>query len=245
MRAGPLRRRERPLLYSPAPGIAPTPASPRRSQPSTRRMPHAVTPELDHAWAQIQEALRDRVGERTYGLWLAPLRCVGARRRHARARRARPRSRRGRWTRLCGALADAVAGVLGPAVAVDDCRQLAAQPAAAPRRAPARPGAAAPEPQVHLRAVRDRAVEPPRPRRRARRSPRCRPRPTTRFSSTALRASGKTHLLHSVGNYVTAFGGGLTVRYATAEEFTNAFLAALHARSLDEFKRASAASTCC
>jgi chromosomal replication initiator protein len=35
---------------------------------------------------------------------------------------------------------------------------------------------------------------------------------------------GKTHLLHSVGNYVNAFGGGLTVRYATAEEFTNAFL---------------------
>jgi chromosomal replication initiator protein len=47
---------------------------------------------------------------------------------------------------------------------------------------------------------------------------------------------GKTHLLHSVGNYVNAFGGGLTVRYATAEEFTNAFLAALQARNLDEFK---------
>jgi chromosomal replication initiator protein len=47
---------------------------------------------------------------------------------------------------------------------------------------------------------------------------------------------GKTHLLHSVGNYVTAFGGGLTVRYATAEEFTNAFLAALAARNLEEFK---------
>jgi chromosomal replication initiator protein len=47
---------------------------------------------------------------------------------------------------------------------------------------------------------------------------------------------GKTHLLHSVGNYVNAFGGGLTVRYATAEDFTNAFLAALRARSLDDFK---------
>jgi chromosomal replication initiator protein len=35
---------------------------------------------------------------------------------------------------------------------------------------------------------------------------------------------------------VTAFGGGLTVRYATAEEFTNAFLTALSARNLDEFK---------
>ena len=47
---------------------------------------------------------------------------------------------------------------------------------------------------------------------------------------------GKTHLLHSVGNYVHAYGGGLTVRYTTAEEFTNAFLAALHARRLEAFK---------
>ena len=35
-----------------------------------------MTTELDHVWAQIQGALRERVGERTYGLWLAPLRCV-------------------------------------------------------------------------------------------------------------------------------------------------------------------------
>ncbi len=37
---------------------------------------------------------------------------------------------------------------------------------------------------------------------------------------------GKTHLLHSIANYVTAYGGGLTVRYTTAEEFTNAFVGA-------------------
>ena len=56
---------------------------------------------------------------------------------------------------------------------------------------------------------------------------------------------GKTHLLHSVGNYVNAFGGGLTVRYATAEEFTNAFLAALARRAASKSsRRASAASTC-
>src|SRR6202007_1301640 len=32
---------------------------------------------------------------------------------------------------------------------------------------------------------------------------------------------GKTHLLHAIGNYVRAFGGGATVRYTTAEAFTN------------------------
>ncbi len=35
---------------------------------------------------------------------------------------------------------------------------------------------------------------------------------------------GKTHLLHAIGNYVQAYGGGLTVSYATVEEFTAAFV---------------------
>jgi chromosomal replication initiator protein len=47
---------------------------------------------------------------------------------------------------------------------------------------------------------------------------------------------GKTHLLHSIGNYVRAYGGGLTVRCTTAEAFTNAFLGALHGGSVERFK---------
>jgi chromosomal replication initiator protein len=49
---------------------------------------------------------------------------------------------------------------------------------------------------------------------------------------------GKTHLLHAIGNYVLAFGGGATVRYTTAEAFTNHFITALGTRSIDAFKRA-------
>jgi chromosomal replication initiator protein len=49
---------------------------------------------------------------------------------------------------------------------------------------------------------------------------------------------GKTHLLHAIGNYVLAFGGGATVRYATAEAFTNHFIHALGSRSIDHFKHA-------
>ncbi|MCW3023940.1 MAG: chromosomal replication initiator protein DnaA [Conexibacter sp.] len=48
---------------------------------------------------------------------------------------------------------------------------------------------------------------------------------------------GKTHLLHSIGNYVRAYGGGLTVRYTTTERFTNEFLAALQSRDVDAFKQ--------
>ena len=49
---------------------------------------------------------------------------------------------------------------------------------------------------------------------------------------------GKTHLLHAIGNYTLAFSGGATVRYATAESFTNHFLTALTSKRLDSFKRA-------
>ena len=47
---------------------------------------------------------------------------------------------------------------------------------------------------------------------------------------------GKTHLLHAIGNYVTAFGGSTKVRYTTVEAFTNHFIKALGSRSLEPFK---------
>ncbi|MEO8686702.1 MAG: chromosomal replication initiator protein DnaA [Solirubrobacteraceae bacterium] len=49
---------------------------------------------------------------------------------------------------------------------------------------------------------------------------------------------GKTHLLHSIANYVAAYGGGLTVRYTTVEAFTNHFIGALHHDGIDAFKSA-------
>jgi chromosomal replication initiator protein len=48
--------------------------------------------------------------------------------------------------------------------------------------------------------------------------------------------NGKTHLLHAMGNYLTAFGGGLTVQYTTAETFTNRFVDALQGRAMEGFK---------
>jgi chromosomal replication initiator protein len=49
---------------------------------------------------------------------------------------------------------------------------------------------------------------------------------------------GKTHLLHAIGNYVLAYGGGAKVRYTTVEAFTNHFITSLNTRSLDGFKQA-------
>jgi chromosomal replication initiator protein len=47
---------------------------------------------------------------------------------------------------------------------------------------------------------------------------------------------GKTHLLHSIGNYVVASGTGLTVRYTTAERFTNEFITSLRHGSVDHLR---------
>jgi chromosomal replication initiator protein len=49
---------------------------------------------------------------------------------------------------------------------------------------------------------------------------------------------GKTHLLHSIGNYVENHGDGLTVLYTTAESFTDQFVGALHGGAIDAFKAA-------
>jgi len=48
---------------------------------------------------------------------------------------------------------------------------------------------------------------------------------------------GKTHLLHAVGNYVNRYGSGLEVRYATVEEFTSEFVAAIRGKETAGFKQ--------
>jgi chromosomal replication initiator protein len=48
---------------------------------------------------------------------------------------------------------------------------------------------------------------------------------------------GKTHLLHSIANYVNEHGGGLAVRYTTVEAFTDHFVGALKG-GMNAFKAA-------
>jgi chromosomal replication initiator protein len=49
---------------------------------------------------------------------------------------------------------------------------------------------------------------------------------------------GKTHLLHSIGNYLRSFGAGVEVGYTTAEAFTNAFITAIQSGGTNRFKDA-------
>ncbi len=47
---------------------------------------------------------------------------------------------------------------------------------------------------------------------------------------------GKTHLLHAIGNYVQRYGSGMSVRYATVEEFTSDFVEAVRDHRTRDFK---------
>ena len=47
---------------------------------------------------------------------------------------------------------------------------------------------------------------------------------------------GKTHLLHSIANYVTDHLPGMSVVYTTAEAFTDQFVGALRTNAIEDFK---------
>src|ERR1700730_3190607 len=198
----------------------------------TRRIPHVLTAELDHVWQQIQGALRESVGERTFGLWIAPLRCVSLS-PDTLTLTGPPEVSAWAAQRLAGALASATASVLGPAVAVSIAG------CGAPAAPPAAPGDGNSRPSLNPKYTFEQFVIGPSNRLAHAAALSVAEMPSQAYNPLFIYGPpglGKTHLLHSVGNYVNAFGGGLVVRYATAEEFTNAFLAALQARNLNDFK---------
>ncbi len=190
-----------------------------------------MTGELDHVWEQIQGALLERVGERTYGLWLAPLRCVSLE-GDTLVLEGPPEVSAWASTRLADALQSAAATVLGATVEISiaGCGSVA----------PARPVARAAAPAaLNPKYTFEQFVIGPSNRLAHAAALSVAEMPSQAYNPLFIYGPpglGKTHLLHAVGNYVGSFGGGLTVRYATAEEFTNAFLAALARRDLDDFK---------
>jgi chromosomal replication initiator protein len=196
-----------------------------------------VATSIEQSWQEIQVALRDRVGEPTYGLWLAPLRCVGL---DGDTLVLAGPAEVSAWasSRYGTALREASAAVLGRSVAV---AVEAEGSAAATQLAPTVPSLAPldrpnePVPRYtfeqfvigrsnHLAHAAALAVAE---------LPGQAYNPLFIYGPPGL---GKTHLLHAIANYVRAFGGGLSVRYATAEDFTNAFLAALASRDTERFK---------
>jgi chromosomal replication initiator protein len=202
-----------------------------------------VTDDPDQIWSRIESELRRRVPADTYEIWLAPLRPI--RIEGADVLVEAPRELRAwvaqRFTRVLQASAIAV---LGPGAIV---QLRAGDDGPPPRRGSPRGGEGADS----APAAEDRATG-------------LNPKYTfeqfvigdaNRFAHAAALAVaelpgqaynplfiygppgvGKTHLLHSIGNYVQVCGGGLNVRYTTVETFTNQFIAALSGGSMDRFK---------
>jgi chromosomal replication initiator protein len=202
---------------------------------------------LPHAWRRIQDELRHAVGESTWRTWLEPL-TVRSLQSGTLVVEA-PDSIRpwvgGRFARVLRACTEAVLG------AGTQVRLVApSEPYDRPEPGPKRRGAGPPSPPS-VGTVTPGAINP---------------RFTfeqfvigdgNRLAHAAALAVaelpglaynplficgppglGKTHLLHSIANYVTDHGGGLSVLYTTAESFTDQFVGALHGGAIDAFKAA-------
>ena len=93
-----------------------------------------------------------------------------------------------------------------------------------------------PQPALHVPDLHRRLRQPAGPCREpvGRRAPGS--RPTTRSSCTAAWASGKTHLMHAIGNAVVARFPRKRVVYATSEKFTNEFITGIQQGRIDDFR---------
>jgi chromosomal replication initiator protein len=212
-----------------------------------------VTTDPAPIWTRLQAELRRRVPDATYDIWLAPLAWSGIDDGAVVVLHAPADVREWVGQRFAAVLEDAARVVLGPTATVQ--LRDAGAPTASGATPPPRGGVArrqGPADDDPRDALFDDAVS------------RLNPKYTfeqfvigdaNRFAHAAALAVaelpgqaynplfivgppgvGKTHLLHSIGNYVRAYGGGLTVRYTTVERFTNEFLEALKARDVDAFK---------
>jgi chromosomal replication initiator protein len=204
-----------------------------------------VTDDLDHIWTAVQDQLRQAVPADMYDVWLAPVRLVGLE-QDVLVVEAPKELRAWVAERFARVLQTSVAAVLGPEVTVDVRSRASGASARGRGRAP-RPDADAASEATSR--VLGHGLNPGLTFEQFVIGD------ANRFAHAAALAVaelpgqaynplfiygppgvGKTHLLHSIGNYVLAYGAGLTVRYTTVETFTNQFLAALQRGDMDRFK---------
>jgi chromosomal replication initiator protein len=191
-------------------------------------------PDVSEAWQRISAELRNSVPDTTWRTWLQPLtpaRLVGS----TLFVEAPERQRQWVGERFSRLLRSCVASVLGPETQVE-----LVPPGSAPAdEAPTRHAAAA-EP-FNPRFTFDQFVIGDSNRLAHGAALAVAELPGLAYNPLYLCGApglGKTHLLHSIANYVTTYGDGLAVRYTTVEAFTNHFLGALHGGDVEAFKRA-------
>jgi chromosomal replication initiator protein len=201
-----------------------------------------VTEDPDHIWSAVQDELRQTVPADIYDIWLAPLRAVAVD-GDVLVLEA-PRELRA-WVaeRFARVLQVSAAAVLGPEVTVD-VRAIAApagtaQPGGRSRASAPAPASPELEHGLNPKFTFEQFVMGDANRFAHAAALTVAELPGQAYNPLFIYGPpgvGKTHLLHSIGNYVLAYGGGLSVRYTTVETFTNEFLAALHRNDMDRFK---------
>src|SRR4051812_16196771 len=230
--------------------VPPQPAVAERVLQEGRRQP--VPKEVEPIWSGIREELRRETPDLKFHIWLAPLEPAGLEGRTLYVRA--PEHIRGCvGERYLPLLRRAAVGQLGDGAVVEIVGADWRPPEPAPAQ-PAEPAAASTDPPPPPRA------EPPPP------PPNPAVTPNSPFDqfvtgegnrlahAASLAAAelpaqaynplflhgppglGKTHLLHAIGNYVSRYGDGLTVRYATVETFTSEFVGAVRSEGVAGFK---------
>ncbi|HET8953768.1 MAG TPA: chromosomal replication initiator protein DnaA [Solirubrobacteraceae bacterium] len=193
--------------------------------------------ELPHAWHRIQHELRRAVGDSTWHIWLEPLapRSLEAGVLVVEA----PDSIRpwvgGRFSRVLRACTEAVLGqgarvdLVGPGEGVAPTA-----PAPPPQGAVIAAGSA-----FNPRFTFDQFVIGDGNRLAHAAAPAVAEMPGLAYNPLFICGPpglGKTHLLHSIANYVRDHGGGMSVLYTTAEAFTDQFVGALQSGAIEAFK---------
>jgi chromosomal replication initiator protein len=191
-------------------------------------------PDPASVWHRYRAELRRAVSESTWHIWLERLRLHSL--DGATLVIAAPDDVRG-WVegRLGRLLSACAATVLGPGASV----RIAAPDETAP--APATPRRDAPTPDLNPRMTFDQFVIGDCNRLAHGAALAVAEMPGLAYNPLFICGPpglGKTHLLHSIADYVAEHGDGLTALYTTAEAFTDHFVAALHGGDLTAFKAA-------
>jgi chromosomal replication initiator protein len=194
---------------------------------------------VDQFWSKVQADLRRRLPPATYRIWLEPLRpCELTPTTLVVVAPVEIRTwvadRFGELLRRC------VTDLVGTPLAIDIVP--AGTPSHPPRRAgalPTRPGAPAADLTFNPKLTFEQFVIGDSNRLAHGAALAVAEMPSQAYNPLFIYGPpglGKTHLLHSIANYVGAHTDGLGLRYTTVESFTNEFLSALQSGSVDRFK---------
>ena len=228
-----------PLVYSPPRARSSPPSSSIVSlRPARGCLSLSAHVEPTAAWRELRAELRQAVGDSTFEIWLEPLELVAI--RDGKLLVDAPTATQAWLSKRFGRLLEGCAKrVLGPGIEVELSSQGVDSPghATAPRAQPLNLDAGTLNPRYNF----EQFIIGDGNRLAHAASLAVAELPGQAYNPLFLHAPpglGKTHLLHAIGNYVRAFGGGARVRYTTVEAFTNQFIRALGSRSLDHFKEA-------